>query len=368
MSYLNKQFVKNNYNILFYIMVFVIGCAKGIGLNGNNSFYLVSFIVVFLFFFIKIFLDTWRKKEIIFILISLFVIFLNYSITKSYTLLVTFILLVGTKNVSINRIFYIILCTAIIGYVAVITSSALNLIPENSINYVRNGIVLQRSSLGFSYPNLLHILLLKIFLLITYFYYKKINILWISLLLCINYVIYTFSLSRGSFLAIHILFLLILISRIKYFRYWIFKLTIYIQYIFTFITILFGAVLKGTPIFNELNLLLSGRLYYVMEQFTRPLNFFGDDFSGMHIRMIPDNSYSALIFSSGLIITLVMLYGYYKVAKEVYKNRNIMLSIIFCTISIFLFVENYMFTFTFNFTLIYMMKYFYGELDVFKPK
>ncbi len=187
-----------------------------------------------------------------------------------------------------------------------------------------------------------------------------------AILFGINFLIYQYSLSRASFFGINLLLALVFLSKYKIIQRIILQMSIYIQFILLGLTIFIPTILNETAIFNYLDRFLSGRLVFISQQLQEPFTLFGYNFSG--INTIFDNSYSYILMVYGVVITVAFLYFYYKVAKVVYKNNNIILAIIFIIISLHMFIEGYIVYAIFNLTLFFIAKYLFGEMGVFENK
>ncbi len=237
-QYCKDNFIDNNtFNNCYLLFIFIVIFLRSSWLRTNEPTYMVLLGIGFLLLLIKIYNDNWQLVEGI-LTASLFILFfINYKIINETGLLLTFFILIGLKHIDLRKVFHIILLVSLLSYIIIISLSLFNVIPDNIIEFARNGKLISKHALGFRNPNLLHLLLFKIIVLIVYLYYKKINLLFLSGLLLVNSVMYEFSYSRGGALAINLLIILLLCSRYKIFQNFILKLCTYIQFILFSFTI-----------------------------------------------------------------------------------------------------------------------------------
>ncbi len=365
MNYLKEKLFENNiYYNAYLLCIGIVMLLRGFSITHNSITYYTLFTTGCLLLLVKIYKDEWALKEILFIVVLLAVIMTNYYITKETSLLFSFFILIGLKNIDINKVLMVILVMSVLSYSYIIGGNLLGFFPDNIIEMARNDEIITRNSLGFRHPNLLHLNLLKIYLLIVLLFHRKLNIVYFIVLFSINLLIYNFSLSRSGFFAINLLLLLILLSKNNFMQRVILQLAIYIQFILFTLTILVATVLQNTIVFTKFNLFFTGRFWYVFHQLEKPFTLFGYNFSG--INTIFDNSYSYVLMVYGIVITVAFLYFYYKTAKVIYKNNNVILAIIFIIISLHMFIEGYIVYAIFNLTLFFVAKYLFGEMEVFK--
>lgn len=351
--------IKNKYTTLYLMFIFCISFCKSIGMASESSIYQVVFGGGMLIVLLKVLHERFTRRELSWLLIFGVIIVINAVITHKVTLLFTYVILLGVKNVDLSAVFKVMLITRILGMASVILLTWTGLIDARSIMFWRNNQMILRSALGYDHPNLLHTLFLGLIILIIYFTYQKINIWGIGILFALNYGLYQFSYSRTGFYCVNLLLIITLLSKVRCIQKVLFKLAVYIQFILMAFTLLICTVFWPTNFVQHLNQLLTGRVYYSMLQFYYRIPLFGRNFQDVHLNF--DNSYSMILTMYGLIITVVFLYGYYRVAREVERQQNIVLCIIFIILSVAMFLESYLPNTLLNLTLFYMAKYFYHE-------
>ncbi len=348
----------------FYLLfIFIIAFAKGIGLSGGDIEYQIPFAIGCVFIFFKLSNDKWRTNELFFLFFIFTIIIVNYYVVRRDTLIFTFLMLIALKNVPLDKVLRTILYATIIGYTIILSGYAMGLIPDHTVEMWRIDHIITRNSLGFNHPNLLHTNLLRIYLLFVYFYHRKMGIFTLTALFGINYFIYQYSLSRGAFLAINLLLLLVFLAKFRIHKYLIVKSCACVQIMLLTFTILMATAFSHTAFFAKLDSLLTGRFTYVRLQFDETITLFGNNFADTNILF--DNSYSMMLALYGIVVTIVFFYWYYKTAKVVQRYQNVTVAIIFIVVSVHMFIESYMPNAVFNITLLFIAKYLYGENSAF---
>ncbi len=367
----DNNYYRISYNSLYLLFIFFLSFFEGINISTSNFLYRMSFFVIFIFVLIKVFSEKWRLRELIVAALLLIVILINYTITKKFTLLFTFSILVGLKNVKMDKLIKLILGMRVFSYLSIVLLALWGVIENKQFLFFRDDGLILRHSLGFSKANMAHFLFFLIAVLIVYRYYhiKKVAYFSYLLLFVTNYILYVYTFSRTGYYSVIFLIFLAILARIPALQTAILQMAIYVQIFLISFTILMCTVFNNTPLFRFLNDKLTGRLRFSVMQFRRQVNLFGNYFEfSEHRSIIFDNSYSMIIFLYGLIITFVFLYAYYKTAQHVSYKRNMALAVIFIAISVYMFSERYLFSPMSNYSLFFMAKYFYNELDVFDNK
>ncbi len=360
-----RKIYKIGYHSLYYLFIFIIILFKSLDFAGDDNVYNVLFFLSLILLFSKVIRDKWKKEEIIILLFLLFIILINYYIVRRQTLLFGFLIVIGLKELSLHKILKMMLYTRIFGYILTIVLASLGIIENKVILFWRNDGFVSRSALGFSHPNSIQNSLFFIVILIVYFYYEKLKNIYILPLFLINYIVYTYSLSRTGFYSINLLLILCLLTKNRVLSKIILKLNMYIQFILLTFTIVICFFFNNTEFFYRLNRLLTGRLSYSRQQLLTTPNLFGYHFNS---KMLFDNSYSMILSLYGIIIATIMLFYYYKVSKTIYYKNNIVLGIIFFALSVNMFSEGYILNPVLNITILFMAKYFYREYQAFERK
>lgn len=355
-------FVKNKISNIDSEKIYILALAlcffgKGTGLSKTSIFYWGLLMLSGLMLTVKIIYSNWNLQDWIGIAIVAILITINYLLISNTALLFSFILLLGLKDVSIDKIWKPVFYAMLTGFSLRLLAFMFHLLPDKTIYFWRASTgYITRHSLSFEHSNIPGLLIFILCCLCFLSYWEELP-LWLPLLFLVAACpIYYFTGGRGGFMALILLLGVFYISKIPPLKIILSLLGIIIQPLLLILTYLI-VQLHDTPIFNTLNRILTGRLSYSYLQLKSPPTLLGKI---THSDILFDNSYSLLLCSYGIIITLLLISVYVWVNLVLYKEQYFMYNIIFLIISIHMFVESYYPNFIFNLSLIVIASYLFN--------
>ncbi|HFR3672151.1 TPA: hypothetical protein ACHVEW_001927 [Streptococcus suis] len=341
-------------NFLYLLSLFLITFAKGLGLDSSSDIYKAVFYLTTLFILWNILKERWTKDEYKKLFIISVLLVLNFLFGKDITSIFSFVYLIGTKYVDIKSILKTLFWARFISFVSLITANACGLVESRVILFYRNEQFVVRSDLGFGHPNLAQSSFALLVLLFCYLYRKKINIVTCSILALCNYFLYQQTLSRTSFYLV--ILILILFFFEKFFQNIIQKMIKYTKYIQPILLVLTVVLVKllYLPFVQRLDILFTGRLAYSAIALNYGVSLFGHPFSA--VSALFDNSYSMILYNSGLILTILFMYAYYKTSESYIQKKDNATLILFIAISLLLFFESFYVNTLFNLLFFFIFK------------
>lgn len=293
---------------LIYLVYFVIMLgAKAIGLYEGQFWYNVCLLIGGALFAVKVLVTKHSILEYVMILALMALGSIIYLQSGEKSLLIFFTMMIGMKNVSIDKVFKTGCAIWLTAFVSMYVLSVVGILPERAYVLERYGWPpILRHSLGYPHPNTLHVtyFVLSVLLMFSLRSLSKKYLTAISVILMLgNCYVFMYSLSRNGFLITSVYIFLNLYFLLRENRS---KLeNVIIRLIFPFsavVLIIFPLIVKGNA-FEILNRIFAGRFVFTRHFLTyEPLKLFG-------IREIPvpapnyviDSSYIYLIFRLGLV-------------------------------------------------------------------
>ncbi|CDB16986.1 putative uncharacterized protein [Clostridium sp. CAG:221] len=340
---------------LYYIFFALLTIGKGMGLGANSKILQLITIIAFIMLLIKLVITKYTKKEIIICIVLIAIGIMSCLSSGREGVLLTIITIIGLKKIPYRRVLYLAFIIRSFIFTALITLSLSGIIENVTINHWRDGVgIVSRYGLGYEHPNLLHTNLFILIILFIYIFYEKLNVICYISILVINWIIYSFSVSRTGLFAIILAVLITALLKRKLISkkifYSICKMVIPLCVLFTILTSL------GYDKFNiikNLDRLLSGRIYY-SSYFLQNYkwNGFGRSLSGD--KNLLDNGYVVLIINYGIIIFGLYIFGYYKIIKKFIvhnMDKELLMIILF---SIYGITEGYIPNIFMNLSLIFL--------------
>ncbi len=132
-----KLFENNIYHNAYLLCIFIVMLLRGFSITSNSITYYVLFAIGTVCLLFKIYSDKWKLKESLFIIASLVVIIINYYTVKETLLIFSFFLLLGLKNINVDKILQIILIMSVASYLYIIGGHLLGYFPEVTIEMWR---------------------------------------------------------------------------------------------------------------------------------------------------------------------------------------------------------------------------------------
>lgn len=344
-----------------YLFWIIISFMKGIGFSSANPIYIFSYVIGILLTFIKIINVRYRKSELKNIGIILLIGIINYIVGKETTILFTAIAIATLKDIDIKKILKIMFFTRVIAFIIVIISSLLGIIPNNTIEFYREGIgFVKRMTFGYSHPNLTQASFVLIAVLYVYNYYEKIDLKRVVVLELLNYLIYYFTVSRSGFFILSIflvyVYLMKRIKRVNKNSKRLLNATLFFSILFSFIV---ASLYGKNTIVNKMDTILTGRITYMSETIKNyQIPFFS---TNKYNNILFDNGYFDLIYNGGLLAFAWYMYNQVKTNKILAKNnleKEIMVTLF---LLIYCITESYYASIIMNISLVFFAYYIFSS-------
>lgn len=324
-------------------------------------------ITIVLMMIILILRNNYKKKQIIFFVFLFQVILINFFISKSNIILLSYIYILAFRNMYLDTVVKSLYKGTLFGFISVIILSYFDIIEASSF-FRSEGI---RNTLGFIHPNTTGQILFILILLYLYINYNTLSIKKILTVLFFLFFIQYQVDSRTSFyLSIFSILLFTLCRKITNNN--IMNKLLLVSSRFTLFFGFVGSVILSNLYYDyswgiKLNSILSGRLRYQ--------KIFIDDYSvrlfGQQIRqigysesktivgleaMMLDNGYLKLLLVHGVILSIVFIVLYFSIINLVINRRN-STPMLICILSILMYglSESLILSAHLNFTLLFFL-------------
>lgn len=353
--------MKIKLDVGIYLFWTIISFMKGIGLSSSSPVYIACYIIGILLTFIKIFKVKYKKNELKNLGIILLIGIVNFIVGKETTILFTAIAIATLKNIDIKKILKIMFYTRVIAFIIVIISSLLGIIPNNTIEFYREGIgFVKRMTFGYSHPNLTQASFVLIAVLYVYNYYEKIDLKRVVVLELLNYLIYYFTVSRSGFFILSIflvyVYLMKRIKRVNKNSKRLLNATLFFSILFSFIV---ASLYGKNTIVNKMDTILTGRITYMSETIKNyQIPFFS---TNKYNNILFDNGYFDLIYNGGLLAFAWYMYNQVKTNKILAKNnleKEIMVTLF---LLIYCITESYYASIIMNISLVFFAYYLFSS-------
>lgn len=264
---------------------------------------------------------------------------ISYSaiLAHNYDILITFLFIITVVEIDFEKIIRIDIFLKISILVFIIVLYKLNIIGTTII--MDSGRI--RNSLGFLHPNTLGIIVLDILAEYVYLRFKRISVIEYVGIIFIVYVLNIIASPRSSIVAMMSILILVLLLRFR----WVPR-KIFITIPVVFFSISYFLVVNYAPtrqLFEKLNILLSGRLFYINKLLTTyKFKLFGQSipeitssFSDRYgiKQLYLDNGYLDIVLTFGIIVAiLALIYLTFLLIRSVEVNNIplIIMIIAFC--------------------------------------
>lgn len=353
----------DNPNQIYLIFLFLLSFYKGIILDGN-IIYDVLLGIYIIFLPLKMYFQKLDKKEMFFLSFLFICILIHTIITKDRSILTSFFIVLGTKNISIKKIFSILLISKVLAFLSVILFSQIGLIPNLEVITRRGSEYVFRYSLGFNHPNTLHNFYVLIIILFLHHFYHKLKWYHLSTIFTLNEILYHFSQSRtGRYLVIASIIIILILKKEAIKNIFI-QLSAYIQILLVGFIFFMNTLLYQSGIWVVIDKILNGRLFFARAILHQEISLFGKEliyyYKKFYGKFHHDNSYATTLALCGIILfSFFIIYHFITVKKLIKINVPIELIVVIVVNSLLLFTEDYFRQPFTNFTLFIMMGCFY---------
>lgn len=376
-----KEFSKKIYTleVIIYVFITVINMAAfNLEISFKlahiiNSFNTVLMIMLFLEFILNNIIFKITKKTIIFLVISIPIIFITFVYSGKGLLLPYLFILAYPTNLKSNDLGKTVFKTLVVAVLTIVVL-CISGISSNITEIRSNGLL--RQSLGFTSANALGNIITLIFLLKVFVSWKN----WKKIDTCIwgviTIVMYAVTNSRMSlFLSLLILISVVIYkSKLAYIFFYniIYKIPAIIFIINSLITfyLVYYFRTHTDMLYDFINKISSGRLTYMLSFFnTYGISAFGNRsiqfVSSNQVRNSNnylqwagiDNSYMYIAMLYGIVILISFVLIYYFTEKSLERNHNFGGILYLLAYAIFGLTENYMINIAINFLFFIFAEY-----------
>lgn len=362
--------------ILYYILFVIISFTKGVGLDEGSFLFRACLLAGIGLLGAKFMIGKYSLAEIVAAgLLGIWGVF-TFRVTGSLGMFIYMIFIIGMKNVPVKRVFEVGAATW--GTGMFFTAAAAVFGGRTGVRLVHEKLgmgPLLRESLGYTHPNVLHITYVVLMAFVLYLCGRqrgKKLACTIFLLLLGDLYVFIYSLSYTG-----LLISFVYLGAFFYFTYRTrmskaeMVLIQCIVPVFLVVSIVFPLLLEDGLFFRIINRILNSRVWAIRVFFDRyPVTLFGMSSEGMDFSI--DNSYVSALMGYGVIPWCGMMIAYWFLIREcVKRNKRKELAII-CA---FLFAglsEPFLFNSSIkNITVIFMGELLYeklnGHKELFKP-
>lgn len=309
-----KKITMSMGEILYYLFLALILFSKGIGLDEGELLFRVCLVTGMAFLAGKFLLDDYSVKEIlVIVLLGIFSI-RAFFVTGSLGLFIYVLIITGSKNIPLKRIFQI---GTIIWSLCMLLSFTLAIFGDRKgvmLVHEKFGIgPILRESLGYTHPNVLHItyVVFMAFVLYNCSKKKKKTLLTILELLIGDVFVFMYSVSITGMIASLILVIFFLYFELRERRTKIENIGIMLILPFCVLISTVAPLLGGdSSVFMAINKFFNSRLIAIRVFFyNQGLSLFGARF--MESSFAVDNSYAYALLQYGIVFFVVMMLTYF---------------------------------------------------------
>ena len=289
---------------------------------------IIVFACVFLIF--KYIIDKHSTESIIYSTLILVVAGLISYITSGwYVIMVLAILLVNMKNINIRKLIIIWIIEISILMLFIAISYKIGVIGETTISWDRDTGI-ERYTLGYNYTTFSSNYFFHLTIFYLYIKGNLIKYLELGVLALLNIYLYNFTNTKSAVIYSILAIILVILTKKFNFSKGVSYINKFSMFVGGFAAGLLTYLYKyDSAIISEINVILSGRLYYGYKGIEDyGITLFGQKIawinevildSELHYNYI-DSSYLNILFNYGIIVLLFVMLGYYVLGKRNISN------------------------------------------------
>lgn len=373
-----KDFIVNHCDIIYSLLIVLYICTSIIttefvyaNMIPKLFFSLTRYGVLFMCILKIIFLDikNYSKKGLITSLIMLLLLGLVTFITKNRALLQVFILILASYKVDFKKVMKSVLFFQSLFVLLIVLSSVFGLLPNRE--YGRANKII-RYSLGFKFSTYSSLFTWALTTLYLYYRKDKLKIFEYILLFIVNLIFYFLTNTRMELLcstAIIILFFLQQKGYLKIFYKFIGLAAKYLMIILASLSLILAITYdKNNKTMVQLNAFTSGRLSLGKRGFEN----YGIKLFGNHIKWTGlsqvyegtakkneynyvDCSYLNILYQYGLIILVLVIYAFNRLANKAVKDKDYYLQYILILLAVHSFINPQLLLISYNLFLLLLV-------------
>lgn len=289
---------------------------------------IIIFACIFLMF--KYIIDKHSTESIIYSTLILIVAGLISYITSGwYVIMVLAILLINMKNINIRKLIIIWIIEISILMLFIAISYKLGVIGETIISWDRDTGI-DRYTLGYNYTTFSSNYFFHLTIFYLYIKGKLIKYLELGVLALLNIYLYNFTNTKSAVIYSVLAIILVIIIKKFNFSKGVSYINKFSMFVGGFVAGLLTYLYKyDSAIISEINVILSGRLYYGYKGIEEyGITMFGQKITWINEVILDselqynyiDSSYLNILFNYGIIVLLFIMLGYYVLGKKNISN------------------------------------------------
>lgn len=289
---------------------------------------IIIFACIFLMF--KYIIDKHSTESIIYSTLILIVAGLISYITSGwYVIMVLAILLINMKNINIRKLIIIWIIEISILMLFIAISYKLGVIGETIISWDRDTGI-DRYTLGYNYTTFSSNYFFHLTIFYLYIKGKLIKYLELGVLALLNIYLYNFTNTKSAVIYSVLAIILVIIIKKFNFSKGVSYINKFSMFVGGFVAGLLTYLYKyDSAIISEINVILSGRLYYGYKGIEEyGITMFGQKITWINEVILDselqynyiDSSYLNILFNYGIIVLLFIMLGYYVLGEKNISN------------------------------------------------
>ena len=289
---------------------------------------IIIFACIFLMF--KYIIDKHSTESIIYSTLILIVAGLISYITSGwYVIMVLAILLINMKNINIRKLIIIWIIEISILMLFIAISYKLGVIGETIISWDRDTGI-DRYTLGYNYTTFSSNYFFHLTIFYLYIKGKLIKYLELGVLALLNIYLYNFTNTKSAVIYSVLAIIFVIIIKKFTFSKGVSYINKFSMFVGGFVAGLLTYLYKyDSAIISEINVILSGRLYYGYKGIEEyGITMFGQKITWINEVILDselqynyiDSSYLNILFNYGIIVLLFIMLGYYVLGKKNISN------------------------------------------------
>lgn len=324
------------FGIIAYYSYFAINVlAKAFAYDSGDKIYKFFMLTGIFFLAIKLVTTKYTLQEMLACCIFFGMGLTMYIVTKSATMLLLFLTIMGLKNCKFGRLIQMSVYIRLFVAVVMVLGSVYGFFDigyktKPDTNYIEMPVY----SFGFNEPNMAFLTIFILLMVLLYYNYEKLNVLWFLGTTAVALLFYEWTFCRTGIAVFMFAWVLIIFDKLvknKKVKF-ILALSVLVGALFSFCAMVFYA--GDNPLMHLLNHFVSGRIYIMNSYLTdQGLAFYPRNqelFYASYYGLI-DNCYMFMLLYGGwvlaivyLIVTCAAMYRLY--TRECYKEL-VMISI-----------------------------------------
>ena len=347
-------------NLLFYIFWGALMFGKAFGLTSSDILFQRLTWIVVIFAIVKLVITTYKKNNLITIILLNIIGILVWFFSGNTTVLLTTIAISSMENIdfdSVCRFSFWILASLFVFRTTLAIAGVLDI--QKRYYYGINGNIRIRYGLGYANPNTAHFMVFIIFVLCVLTYKYRLKIYHYVIMEVYNIFLYSYTNSRAGIIVVTLFIILNTLQLYKYPRkmlYGILKCCANKAFIITSI-----ASIVVVQLFWRIDLLRSWGTF--SSRFSTAFSVMGKNSITLfgNSGITTDFGMVNFLYADGLIFFILFVVGYYFLLKRYNRQEDIYFMIACCCYATYCLCESYADSVLMNVTLLMFGEFIYNK-------